>query len=126
MKQFSLEEYLKNPSRKVVTRDGRNVRIICTDRRGDQHSIVALVESPSNNEEAIFVFQKNGCYDSSCGESTNDLFFAPEKREGWMSVTYDWIYDNQYFGNIHDSEDEAKDAAKRNADDIILKLEWEE
>ena len=23
MKQFNLEEYLKNPSRKVVTRDGR-------------------------------------------------------------------------------------------------------
>ena len=31
MKQFSLEEYLKNPSRKVVTRDGRNVKIHCTD-----------------------------------------------------------------------------------------------
>ena len=31
MKQFSLEEYLANPSKKVVTRDGRNVRIICTD-----------------------------------------------------------------------------------------------
>ena len=31
MKQFDLQEYLKNPSRKVVTRDGRDVRIICTN-----------------------------------------------------------------------------------------------
>ena len=31
MKQFSLEEYLNNPSKKVVTRDGRDTRIICTD-----------------------------------------------------------------------------------------------
>ena len=33
MKQFDLKEYLKGPNKKVVTRDGRNVRIICTDRR---------------------------------------------------------------------------------------------
>ena len=32
MKQFSIEEYLKNPDRKVVTRNGLPVRIICTDR----------------------------------------------------------------------------------------------
>ena len=29
MKRFSLDEYLKNPSKKVVTRMGRKVRIIC-------------------------------------------------------------------------------------------------
>ena len=34
MKQFNLMEYLANPSRKIVTRDGRNVRIICTDKKG--------------------------------------------------------------------------------------------
>ena len=42
MKQFSLEEYLKNPDRKVVTRNGLPVRIICTDRK-DKWPIVALV-----------------------------------------------------------------------------------
>lgn len=44
MKQFNLEEYLKNPSRKVVTRDGRSVRIICTDRVSEKgYPLVALV-----------------------------------------------------------------------------------
>lgn len=33
MRQFDLDEYLKNPNRKVVTRDGRSVRIVCTDMR---------------------------------------------------------------------------------------------
>lgn len=33
MKQFNLKEYLKDPNKKVVTRDGKNVRIICTDRQ---------------------------------------------------------------------------------------------
>ena len=42
MKEFSLEEYLKNPNRKIVTRDWRNVRIICTDRQGEGRPILAL------------------------------------------------------------------------------------
>ena len=43
MKPFNLEEYLANPTKKVVTRDGRNVRIICTDRKGTDFPIVGLV-----------------------------------------------------------------------------------
>lgn len=30
--RFSLEEWQANPKRKVVTDDGRDVRIICVDR----------------------------------------------------------------------------------------------
>ena len=35
MKQFSLDEYIANSSMKVVTRDGRAVKIICTDAKGN-------------------------------------------------------------------------------------------
>lgn len=42
MKPFNLEEYLSNPSKKIVTRDGRSVRIICIDRRGYTCPIVAM------------------------------------------------------------------------------------
>lgn len=46
MKEFSLEEYLKNPDREVVTRYGHKVRIICTDKKNhDSHPIIALVET---------------------------------------------------------------------------------
>lgn len=42
MKQFDLQEYLKNPQKKIVTRDGERARIICTDRNPN-YPIVALV-----------------------------------------------------------------------------------
>ena len=43
---FNLEEYTKNPNRKIVTRDGRAVtKILCTDAKGP-FPIVALVENP--------------------------------------------------------------------------------
>lgn len=35
MKPFNLEEYLANPSKKVVTRKGLDVRIVCTDVKCD-------------------------------------------------------------------------------------------
>ena len=50
MKQFSLNEHLANPSRKVVTRDGHSVRIICTDAMST-HPVVALVRY--GNDEDI-------------------------------------------------------------------------
>ena len=43
MKPFNLEEYLANPSKKVVTRDGRKIRIICTDAKSDYPIIVLAV-----------------------------------------------------------------------------------
>lgn len=54
MKQFNLEEYQKNPNRKVITRDGRNVRIICTDKRKDDYPILALCSMDSRNLERFF------------------------------------------------------------------------
>ena len=36
MKPFNLDEYLKNPNKKIVTRDKRNARIIST-RSSRQH-----------------------------------------------------------------------------------------
>ena len=36
MKPFSLEEYIKNPSRKIVTRDGKPVKILCTNLVSDK------------------------------------------------------------------------------------------
>ena len=41
MKQFTVEEYQKNPNRKVITRDGRSVRIVCTDMIGT-YTVVAI------------------------------------------------------------------------------------
>ena len=106
MKQFNLEEYRNNPSRKIVTRDGRNVRIICTDRRGD-HPIIALTEKQGNDEETLDSFTENGRWALFGKESVNDLFFAPEKNEGWTNVYRD-IYMGTHAGPIFNSKEEAE------------------
>ena len=50
MKQFNLEEYLKNPDSEIVSRDGRTVRIRCTDRKRDT-PIIALVNDANDGQE---------------------------------------------------------------------------
>ena len=85
MKEFSLEEYLKNPDREVVTRDGRKVRIVCTDRAGlNAKPIVALITLP-NGDEVIKTFWNNG-FETTAIEGENDLFFTPTKHEGWINI----------------------------------------
>lgn len=124
MKEFSLEEYLKNPDREVVTRDGRKVRIICTDRKGD-NPIIALVYNANVGQEYGYSFYPDGKYFIDKDDEF-DLFFAPTKHEGWMNlykknfgrVIGDWVYN---------SEKEAKKIAAGDEDYITtIKVEWEE
>ena len=120
MEQFSLEKYLANPSRKVVTRDGRNARIICTDMKSTTYPVVALIEDGSGYEH-LFTFSKNGEY--AVNESSrNDLFFAPEKHEGWVSIHRGSI-SGYYTDGIFDSEEKAKERVGSIA---TVKVEWEE
>ena len=122
MKEFNLTEYLKNPSQKVVTRDGREVRIICTDANND-FPIIALVYC-SDNKEDICTYHKNG-HTLNTYESPNDLFFAPVKREGWINI-YRLKDDKRTIGCVFESEEEAK--KKKSQDNYIdtIKIEWEE
>ena len=62
MEKFNLEKYLANPSRKVVTRNGRNVRIVCTDMKYKDYPILALEEIPDGNSEYVYAFTKDGNY----------------------------------------------------------------
>lgn len=125
MKPFNLEEYLKNPSQKVVTRDGREVRIICTDMKSE-YPLIALVTDKKDNTESPFVYTKNGRYFFE--ETNNDLFFAPIKREGWVNI-YKGVNERypSYAGqSIYKSEIEA---LKNKCDGNYItttKIEWEE
>ena len=85
MKPFNLKEYLKNPSRKVVTRDGRNVkRILCTDAR-NIYPVAALVESHDGIRDNVFQYTKDGGY-FAYEDTDADLFFTTEKYEGWINI----------------------------------------
>ena len=126
MKEFNLNEYLKNPSQKVVTRDGREVRIICTDAKNDE-PIIALVYNKIRDEENVYTYNKDGYFYKN-NDSCLDLFFAPIKREGWVNLYKDKKENITYLpGIIHDSEKEAKEAIKGDPEFIATtKIEWEE
>lgn len=76
MEQFSLEKYLKNTSRKVVTRGGRPVRIVCWDSPNKAFPIVGFVD----NEPKIFVWDFFGYCREGHIETDFDLFFADEEE----------------------------------------------
>lgn len=127
MKQFDLKEYLKDPNKKVVTRDGRDVRIICTDRRGGYHPILALC-TMSNESENLYSYLPNGrMYLSADADSCMDLFFAPEKKEGWVNL-YN-LSEGPYLGSVYSSKEVAEAMSKKCGLQhyiATIKIEWEE
>ena len=127
MKPFNLEEYLAKPSRKVITRDGRKARVICTDAKNN-YPIVALVETQTNDEEHIFSFTKYGGWSIEVEESINDLFFAPEKKEGWVNILGE-VNGGCYVGHsrIFNSKEKAEEKGKSYCNYVAtVKIEWEE
>lgn len=119
MKEFSLEEYLKNPDREVVTRYGEPVRIICTDRPVKQ-PIVALVAGSD-----VRTYFANGQFinGEQCGL---DLMFASVKHEGWINLFKEdsrVVVSTRY---PFKAEEDAK-AATGGADYLATcKITWEE
>ncbi len=125
MKQFNLQEYLKNPSRKIVTRDWRTVRIICTDFQNDK-PIIGLVKDKEENKERAYNFSEDGRQypTEDVVESNLDLFFVPIKKEGWVNI----YQDNELkWNSIFDTKEKAEEIGK-SLDNYIttIKIEWEQ
>ena len=126
MKQFNLEEYLKNPSKKVVTRMGRKVRIICTDREDSIYPIIALIKDDKRESEILVSYTKDGI-PAEYNEAYYTLFFAPEKHEGWLNI---FKGNNFYHAEneiVYNSKEEAEIQGKNYMSYIAtVKIEWEE
>ena len=123
MKQFNLEEYLKNPTKKVITRDGNNVRIVCTNAKGN-FPIIALVEMHNGTETVLRLKENGRCYNDT--EDPRDLFFIPVKKNGWI---------NLYKINSTISPGPRAYDTKEDAESVVgdksyylstIKIEWEE
>ena len=121
MKEFNLDEYLKDPSQKVITKDGKSVRIICTDAKQD-YPVIGLLSLDDKSETTVY-YKKNGRWLAD-NQDYWDLFFAPIKREGWINV-YKNDYNERVIGCLHSSEEEAIKNKDRNYITTV-KVEWEE
>ena len=123
MKQFSLEEFKKNPTRKVVTRSGRPVRILCTDAKGDC-PIFGLALGVDGCEFPIMC--------SAIGETEfeeDDLFFDTVTNDGWLNL-YRTKSEMITFGYFRKTIEDAVKEIDNKSNDCrhiaTVKLTWEE
>lgn len=124
MKQFNLEEYLKNPGRHIVTRKGTDAKIICTDGSNKTYPIFALIQ---NEEGKDVLSYTNEGMNTEGYKSSFDLFFVTEKKEGWINIYKSKSMGAPIGGTIYDSEEEAETEGKRGKNYIAtVKIEWEE
>lgn len=122
MKQFNLQEYLAHPERKVITRDGRETRIICTDIKGTSMPILGLVKNPEKFEEKIICYTPEGR--AACLNRDLDIFFAPNIVKRWGVV---YRKAERLFDTREEAEkwmDKADEGEKKFCS--VCKLEWEE
>lgn len=126
MKPFNLDEYLKNPSKKVITRTGKNARIRCTDVKNELYPVLALVEI--GDYESPTLYTADGEF--ILGQERDlDLFFAPTKHEAWINMYRLCSTGDKYPGcRLFNTEKEAKQGVAIKDDRYIAtaKIEWEE
>ena len=78
MKKFNLEK--ANAGEPVVTKDGRDVRIVCFDHKsmGKSYTIVALVNKGDYEENLTYT--NDGKFNSDTIDSNYDLFMKPVEK----------------------------------------------
>ena len=69
----------------MVTRDGRNARVISTDMNSKHYPIVALVKLSDNTTKKVKTDTKDGEYVVD-KLTRHDLFFAPEQHEEQITI----------------------------------------
>ena len=124
MKPFTLEEYLKNQFRKIITRDGREAKILYTEAE-HEYPIIALI---TNEDGTQFprAFNKNGEYFHGTN-SASDLFFSDVKHEAWVNVYRDTKGYVIIGSNAFASKEQAVEFAKGNKSCIdTVKIEWKD
>ena len=90
LKEFDLEA--AKLGKPVCTRDGRKARIICFDCKDQHYPIVALIEC--DDTEVVQNYSNKG--EAIIGDEWDkDLMMLPEKKEGWVNVYKDSVYDTK-------------------------------
>ncbi len=116
-----------------IARDGRKVRVICTDKLGDEFVIVGLVESKHDNGETAMTWTKSGTFFDSGEKHGLDLM---SEYSFWNDVKVDTKilvksfesgeWKNRYFAKYEDGKVYAHDFGNTSwSNDIRRYLSWE-
>ena len=139
MKPFNLKTYLENPSRKVITRDGRPVRIVSTNANlfspgpdASKYPVVALIKVSSANRGKRPNEEILNCYNADGNiipgrNDRSDLFFETVKVSGWVNIYTSKFSGEATTGSICKTKEEALSLidGRDNYLDTIY-IEWEE
>ena len=74
----------------VQTRDGRKVRILCTDMDGEPDTVVGIVGDGPHNE-LVHSWKANGHFMFDDVEEPLDLINVPETRVVWVNMYPDGV-----------------------------------
>ena len=121
MKPFSIKEHLEHPEWKVVTREGKPVRILCTDLDDNDYPVAAATKNWHVDK-----YTADGLFQAG-KETKYDLFFN-ETREGWVIISKLPFTDSfEIFPEIFATKEEAVRVWEDNAGIkcSIIKIEWE-
>lgn len=121
MKPFNIKEYLENPNREVVTREGKPVRILCTDLDDNDYPVAAATKN-----RHVDRYTADGLFQAG-KETKYDLFFYSKKIEAWTPFVK--CAGNFVLGSIfYDTIEEARRVQESDPDRYgpIVKVEWEE
>ena len=122
MKPFNIKEHLEHPEWKVVTREGEPVRILCTDLDDNDYPVAAATKN-----RHVDKYTAEGILDAG-NETKYDLFFAPEKHEGWVIISKLPFTDSfEIFPEIFATKEEAVRVweGSPRIKCSIIKIEWE-
>lgn len=124
MKPFSIKEHLEHPDWKVVTREGKPVRILCTDLDDDNYPVAAATKN-----RHVDRYTADGLFQA--GEETKyDLFFAPKKYKGWVIIFKRPLLADSFeiWPEIYADREKAERVCEANPgiECSIVKIEWEE
>lgn len=101
--EFDLEK--AKAGAKLITRDGRPVRIVCWDTLGTQYKILALVENIEDEKEEIFTYSIDGKFYLDNDESRLDLFIIEEPNVRPYTNADEFLKDMKEYGSFVKDKD---------------------
>ncbi len=125
MKPFNLEE--AKAGKPVCTRDGKDARIVCFDRKNEYYPLIVLIND--GDREDLNSHTLDG--KRSFVTSPEDLFMKSEKKEGWINI-YSFMGELRLAdGRVHSTKEAAVANGEQTCDKhckmvATVKIEWEE
>ena len=98
--RFSVKEWEANPKRRVVTQDGKDVRILCVDRIGGEKILPVVALVSYGETEALCEFDADGIQNGNKDDNGWILYF----KETYADVLADELLANGFrsFGEVGD------------------------